>query len=257
MICHVLIHPRVPIISSSINLSQEQEIVDKQNNGKLQNTMHMNDLPGNVEINVDSDQRLTTKSGQSDGNIANENNESTLEKMRDSVHSTTSSTLDSTANEPSTSNNSSLNKDENTLELSTETQHDDTSEIAGGTRQPNEEITPNVDLVEKENETVHEETEHTMTEHEENIKRTLPEGFEEVTKVTDEGLSEVASDSIHPEKKRKTQEASTSYAEEGVSNNNDRIEESTKIIEQEEVIIHSSDCRKDKKIISEHIYIYI
>jgi hypothetical protein len=204
------------------NLLQEQEVVEKQNNGVTNNT-DVNDLRRHVEVNVDSEQPLKKTNDPSDDNFGNLNNGSIVERMRYSLHSSTS---------PG-SNNSSLNKDKNTLELSRETRHD-TSELAEETGQ--------------ENETVDEIPEPTITGNEDNIKRGLPEGFEETNKHAGEGLSEVVSDSIPPEKRRKTRHVTTSYTEEGVLNNNDRTEESANVLEQEKLGEVSSEWHNNKVI---------
>ena len=220
--CHVLIHPRVSIISSCRNLA-EQETNDKQNNVGQEDT----EFPAKT-----SAQSLTNFGSGID-----------VEETIYPSDSFTLSTSKSNVNGQSTSNNS-LNKD-NTVTLSKEIQHG-TVELDDETGQQNEEITKKGVLVEQENEIVHEIPEQTITENENNIKRRLPEEFKERTnEIT--GLSEIVSDDIPPEKRHKIQDASGT--EEGVLNNNDKIRESAKILDGEMLesneVFSTRVCSKD------------
>lgn len=203
MMCHVLIHPRVPIISS-FRSSSGQEKNDKQN------TVTQKD----------------SESAQRDVNFGDGIN---VEKTTYHLDSFTLSTSKMNTDEQSTSNKS-LNK-HNTLILSKEIQHE-TEELEEGPGQQSEEITKKCVVVEEENEVIHEISEATITKNDNNIKRRLPEEFKERTNETTEGLSEIVNDDIPPEKRHKIQKSSTT--EEGVLNNNDKdkITESIKILEE-------------------------
>ena len=213
MVCQVLIHPRVPIISCG-NFLQEQETVDMPNNS-LANNAHVNNLQKHVEMNVDDDQSFGI-----------ENNALVAEK---NSHDTSTSLI--LNNEQSSATINSLTKDKNISESPKETQAD-TPELAeeSGQRDP----------------AVHEIPDEAVRENEDNIKRTLPEEFEEVThkmSTTGEVPLVDVSDPIPPEKRRKTQNERTSYTGGNVLNNNDRNEGKTEIFEEKklesgEVILH-------------------
>ena len=217
MMCHVLIHPRVSIISSSRSLA-EQETNDKQNNVGQEDTEFPAKTSAQSLINFGSGIDV----------------EETIYPSDDFTLSTSKSNV----NGQSTSNNS-LNKD-NTVTLSKEIQHG-TVELDDETGQQNEEITKKGVLVE------HEIPEQTITENKNNIKRRLPEEFKESTNEITEGLSEIVSDDIPPEKRHKIQDASGT--EEGVLNNNDKIRESTKILDGEMLesneVFSTRVCSKD------------
>lgn len=207
MMCHVLIHPRVSIISSTKSLS-ELETNDKQNNIEQEDT-----------------ESPTKTSGQRDMNFGNGID---VEETISPSDSLTLPTSRRNEDEQSTSNNS-LNKDD-TVNLSKEIQHG-TEELEEETGRQREEITIRGVSVEQENEILHEIPEQTITEHENSIKRRLPEEFKERTNEIIEGLSEIVSDDIPPEKRHKIQDANST--KEGVVNNNDKIKESIKILDGE------------------------
>ena len=202
MMCHVLIHPRVPIISS-FRSSPGQQKNDEQNN-------------------------VTQKDSESAQRDVNFGHGIDVEKTTYHLDSFTLSTSKMNTDEQSTSNKS-LNK-HNTLKLSKEIQHE-TEELEEEPGQQSEEITKTCVVVAKENEVIREISEATITENDNNIKRRLPEEFKERTNETTEGLSEIRDD-IPPEKRHKIQESSTT--EGGVLNNIDRdkITESIKILEE-------------------------
>ena len=105
-------------------------------------------------------------------------------------------TSDTMANEERRSEDASpqsINDDDNRLQDC----QPNTSELGEETEQ-NEQITPEV--AENENEFVHEEMEQTITEHENNVKRRLPEGFQEISR-----FSKDSSQDSTPGKRRKTQ----------------------------------------------------
>ena len=214
MICQVLIHPRVPIISCR-NLLQEQEVDNVQKN--VADNTHVNGLQKEVEMNDGSD----------DEPLGDGNKDS--KTMRDYFHPPPLSNLN---NEQSSSTAGLPTKDRNTSNLSKETQLD-TSEQKESERKESE----------QRNEEVQEIPDQAVSENEDNIKRALPKEFEEEN--TNEDLSVGVGDSILPEKRRKTEDGRTSYTGENVLNNNDSIAESTKIFERnfesEEVIVHKSD----------------
>ena len=200
--CHALIHPRVPVISS-FRSSSGQEKNNKQNATQKDSEIGQRDVNFGDGIDV--------------------------EKTTYHLDSFTLSTSKMNTDEQSTSNKS-LNK-HNTLKLSKEIQHE-TEELEEEHGQQSEEITKSCVVVAEKNEVIHEISEATITENDNNIKRRLPEEFKERANETREGLSEIVKDDSPPEKRHKIHKSSTT--EEGVLNNNDKdkITESIKKIEE-------------------------
>lgn len=235
MMCHVLIHPRVAIFSSSVSLSQEQEIADKQDCVTAQDT-NMNRLK-------QGHPKLTN--GQDDGNSQEENNGTILEKQ-------TSSTLVNIENGNLNSKNCLANTNKDTPEFGIEMQHD-TSELSRDSQHDvvelgKETLQYNEEMIHLADERVHQIREQTIVEQFKNMKRPLSERLgRDTNELTDKIMSEVIDDTIPAVKKRKMQdESSSSNMVEDVPNNNDENEKSItrfgkEILESVEVIIHSSN----------------
>lgn len=201
MICRVLTHPRVPIISSFENHSQEDEMVKDQNI----NSTHLDVMSTNICSNVTHDQSVAYLTN---GNIC--------DKLTDM------SPLESVANQQSTSNTNN----ENVTETSEEPQCV-TPELAGK-MQRNEEMISEVVSVAFQN-----MGEKTISHENNNMKQILPEGIKEVENTSrDECLSEIFSVSIPPEKRRKTENV-TSQETFSSTKCSDEILEPTQVCEED------------------------
>lgn len=205
MMCHVLIHPRVAIISSSFR------------NNITPNSTNINDFQENIEVNIGTDQPITRTCEQLKEDFSQENSEQIVEKTRNAVHRTSSYSTDNIAQ---ASSRSSSANDKDAALSDAETQHG-SLELVRNTQNNRKEITHAI-VDDNENENVHEGK--TITKQYDNVKRSLPEDFEESkNKLSSECSSEVFGDSISTAKRRKTQDISTkSNVEENVLNNNDR-----------------------------------
>ncbi|XP_028400970.1 proline-, glutamic acid- and leucine-rich protein 1-like [Dendronephthya gigantea] len=203
MMCHVLIHPRVAIISSSFT------------NNVAQNNTNINNLQENIELNVGTDQPIMKTNEQLEKDSRDENREQIVEKTGNAVHITFSSTEDHIT-QVTSKGSSAIDKD-TTLSDAEKTRNCSLEELRKSQNDHDEIIHTVVN--DNENEKVVEGK--TIAKQFDNVKRSLPESFEESTNMN-ECLSEAVGDSISTVKRRKTQEISTNSnnVEENVSNSN-------------------------------------